>query len=93
MKLKNILFLIGVLILLSSCIHINQRIHNLAIRSSKSKVLKTLGRPFKIQRKGGRTYWTYKFVIEGRHYTRNVILEDGMLYKKEPLKPYSLKKF
>ncbi|MDE0091870.1 MAG: hypothetical protein OXN83_01125, partial [Oligoflexia bacterium] len=63
---------------LQSCAHIDQKIHKLPIRSSKSKILKTLGYPYKINRKSGKDYWTYKFIIEGRHYTRDLIIKDGI---------------
>lgn len=86
-------FLIGLLFFLGACAHLDQRIHNLPLKSSRSKVLKTLGRPHVVQRKEGYDYWTYKFEIEGRHYTRTIVIRDGMLYKKERLKPYSLKSF
>ena len=78
---------------LQACVHINQKIHDLPIRSSKSKVLKTLGYPYKISRKDGKDYWTYKFIIEGKHYTRDVIIKDGILYRKSKLKPFSLRNF
>ena len=89
---KNILFS-ALFIYLSSCAHISQKIHSLPIRSNKSAILKTLGQPFKIQRQDGLDRWVYKFVIDGRHYTRALIIKEGMLYKKEKLKPYSLKSF
>ena len=78
---------------LPACIHINKKIEKLPIRSTKSKILKTLGDPYKIDRKLGRDYWTYKFIIDGRHYTRDIILKDGILYRKSKLKPFSLKNF
>ena len=78
---------------LQACTHINQKIHNLPIRASKSKILKTLGYPYKINRKHGKDYWTYKFVIDGRHYTRDIIIKDSLLYRKSKLQPFSLKNF
>ena len=93
MNLKKLLLICVSLNYLSACMHISQRIHNLPTRSSKSKILKTLGQPFKIQRKDGKDYWIYKFIIDGRHYTQSVIIKDGMLYRKDRLKPYSLKSF
>ena len=78
---------------LQACVHINQKIHSLPIRSSKSKVLKTLGYPYKINRKFGKDYWTYKFIIDGKHWTRDIIIKDGILYRKSKLKPFSLKNF
>ena len=82
-------FLIG----LQACAHINQRIYKLPIRSSKAKILKTLGQPYKIDRKYGKDYWTYKLIIDGRHYTRDLIIKDGILYRKSKLKPFSLRNF
>ena len=76
-----------------SCVHINTKIEKLPIRATKSKILKTLGDPYKIDRKLGRDYWTYKFIIEGKHYTRDIIIKDGILYRKSKLKPFSLKNF
>ena len=93
MKLKKLFLIALCLGVLSACVHISDTIHDMPIRSSKSKILKTLGQPFKIQRKGGRDYWIYKFVIDGRHYTQALIIKDGMLYRKGKLKPYSLKSF
>ena len=81
------------LINLQACSHLNQEILDLPIRSSKAKVLKTLGQPYKINRKFGKDYWTYRFIIEGRHYTRDLIIKDGILYRKTKLKPFSLKNF
>ena len=93
MNLKKLLLLFIFLAYLSSCFHMSQKIHELPIRTKKLKILKTLGHPFKIQRKEGMDYWIYKFVIDGRHYTQSVIIKDGMLLKKGKLKPYSLKRF
>ena len=93
MYLKKLFFVYISLSFLSACAHISQRIHKLPVKASKPKVLKTLGQPVKIQRQDGKDYWTYKFVIEGRHYTQVLIFKEGMLYKKERLKPYSLKSF
>ena len=92
MLLKRLIFLMS-LVCFSSCFHISQKIHKLPLRASKSKILKSLGQPMKIQRKDGKDYWTYKFVIEGRHYTQTLILKESMLYKKGRLKPFSLKSF
>lgn len=80
-------------ICLSSCTHISQKIHQLPVRVSKSFVLKKLGKPFKVQRKNGQDRWIYKYIIEGRHYTQVVIFKDGKYYKKERMKPYSLRAF
>ena len=93
MNLKKLLLICMGLNYLSACLHIDQKIHNLPIRSSKSKILKTLGQPFKVQRKEGKDHWIYKFVIDGKHYTKALIIKEGMLYKKDRLKPYSLKSF
>ena len=81
------------LINLQACSHLNQEILDLPIRSSKAKILKTLGQPYKINRKLGKDYWTYRFIIEGKHYTRDLIIKDGILYRKTKLKPFSLKNF
>lgn len=78
---------------LQACSHLNRKIHKLPIRSSKAKILKTLGQPYKINRKFGKDYWTYKFIIDGRHYTRDLVIKDGILYRKTILKPFSLKNF
>lgn len=91
--MKNFFLLIIFLSQLSSCFHIGQKIHSLPIRSSKSQILKTLGQPFKIQRKDGVDYWIYKFVIDGRHYTQALIIKEGMLYQRGKVKPFSLKSF
>ena len=91
--LQKIVFISILLINLQACVHINQKIQKLPIRSSKSKILKTLGDPYKISRKYGKDYWTYKFIIEGRHYTRDLIIKDGILYRKSKLKPFFLKNF
>ena len=93
MSLKNLFLFFICLIFLTACFHIDRKIRDLPIKSSKSKILKVLGQPFKIQRKEGNDYWMYKLVIDGRHYTRVLIFKEGMLYKKEKLKPYSLKSF
>ena len=93
MNLRKILLLFSFLSHLNACVHISQKIHGLPIRASKSKIFKILGHPFNIQRKDGVDYWIYKFVIDGRHYTQSLIIKEGMLYKKEQLKPYSLKSF
>ena len=78
---------------LQACVHINSKIESLPIRASKSQIFQTLGQPFKVERIGGKDHWIYKFIINGRHYTRAVIIKDGMLYKKGNFKPYSLKTF
>ena len=91
--LQKTVFIFTLLISLQACSHINQKIHNLPIRSSKSKILKKLGEPYTINRKLGKDYWTYKFIIDGRHYTRDIIIKDGILYRKSKLKPFSLKNF
>ena len=93
MSLQKVFLIFFCLSGLSACIHVSEKIHEMPIRSSKSSILKTLGQPFKIQRKDGRDYWVYKFIIDGRHYTQALILKDGMLYRKGNLKPYSLKSF
>lgn len=93
MNLKKLLLLFICLSCLNSCFHMSQKIHKLPLKTKKSRILKTLGQPFKIQRKEGKDYWIYKFVIDGRHYTQAVIIKEGMLYKKEKLTPYSLKSF
>lgn len=90
--LKRIFFIVA-FIFLNACANLNQKIHNLPMKVGRSKVLKTLGRPVKIERRGGHDHWVYKFVIDGRHYTRTVIMREGLLYKKGQLKPYSLKSF
>lgn len=91
MNLKKILLLFICLNCLSACFHIHKKIHNLPLKAKKSEILKTLGQPFKIQRKEGKDHWIYKFVIDGRHYTQAVIISDGTLYRKGKLKPYSLR--
>ncbi|MCZ0933372.1 MAG: hypothetical protein OXJ52_09515 [Oligoflexia bacterium] len=91
--LQKIAFIFVLFISLQACAHINQKIHSLPVRSSKSKILKRLGYPHKINRKFGKDYWTYKFIIDGRHYTRDLIIKDGILYRKSKLKPFSLKNF
>ena len=78
-----------VLTALISC-HTNTKIENLPIRATKSVILKRLGKPYKITWKDGKAYWTYKLVIEGRHYTRDLILKDGVLYKSSGFKPFPL---
>ena len=91
--LQKIVFIFVLFISLQACTHLNHEIQKLPIRSSKSKILKTLGYPYKINRKYGKDYWTYKFIIDGRHYTRDLIIKDGILYRKSKLKPFSLKNF
>ena len=81
------------LLFLQACSHLDQEIIDLPIRSSKAKILKTLGQPYKINRKLGKDYWSYRVIIEGRHYTRVLIIKDGILYRKTKLKPFSLKNF
>ena len=93
MNAKKIIFLVIFFSFLSACFHINNKIYKLPFRATKTQIIKQLGEPFKIQRKNGQDHWTYKFVIDGRHYTRTLIIKEGMLYKKENLKPYSLKSF
>ena len=93
MNQKKLFFLFFCALSLNYCAHINDRINDLPVRSSKSKIIKTLGRPLKIKRKDGNDYWVYKFVIEGRHYTRTIIIKDNMLFRKTSLKPFSLKSF
>lgn len=78
---------------LSSCLHISKRIKNLPYQAKKTHILQKLGKPFKIQRKEGKDYWIYKFVIEGKHYTQPVIIDNGLLYKVGKLKPYPLRDF
>ena len=93
MNQKKLFFLFFCALSLSHCAHINDKINDLPIRSSKSKIIKSLGQPIKIKRKDGHDYWIYKFVVEGRHWTRAVIIKDNMLFRKGQLKPYSLKSF
>ena len=92
-SLNKKLFLCFYLICLSGCLHINDKIEYLPIKSTKIKIIKKLGQPMKIQRIDGMDYWTYKVVIEERHYTRTIIIKEGVLYKKGRLKPYPLKSF
>ncbi|MCY4321382.1 MAG: hypothetical protein OXC37_03125 [Bdellovibrionaceae bacterium] len=87
------IFLFAYLFFLQACIHINEKIQNLPIRSSKSKILKTLGEPYGISRKSDKDYWTYRFIIEGKHYQRDVIIKDGLLYGKTKIRPFFLKEF
>ena len=91
--LQKIAITFILLLFLQACSHFNQEIIDLPIRSSKAKILKTLGQPYKINRKFGKDYWTYRVIIEGRHYTRDLIIKDGILYRKTKLKPFSLKNF
>ncbi len=86
------IFFISFCLFLSAC-HTHSVIRDLPHRATKSKILKVLGQPFKIKRKDGNDHWIYKMVIDGRHYTRTLVIKQGRLYKKGPLKPFSLKKF
>ena len=70
---------------LSACIHTNQKIHNLKIKSSKAKILKILSKPMKIRRKEGKDYWFYKFDIDDQAYTRVLVFKKGKLYSKGKL--------
>ena len=78
---------------LTACSHMNERIDNLPFRATKIQINKKLGQPFKIKRLNGMDHWIYKFVIEGRHYTRAVVIKDGILYGTGKIKPHSLKPF
>ena len=69
----------------------NEKIDNLPYRATKIQINKLLGKPFKIRRIDGMDHWVYKFVIDGRHYTRTVIIRGGILYKTEGLKAHNLK--
>ena len=91
MRLVKILLTAVAALCLSACLHISEKIEELPLRAEKSQILKRLGKPFKIKRKGGKDYWIYRFVIEGRHYTQAIVLKDGQLNEKKGLKPYSLK--
>ena len=91
--MSNKVLVLLFVVFLSSCFHISDKIHRLPIRSSKIQILKKLGQPVKIQRRAGYDHWTYKFTIDGRHYTRTLIIKKGMLYRKGKLNPYSLKSF
>ena len=79
--------------LLGACAHTNEKISDLPIRASKERILKTLGQPMDIKRVKGADHWIYKIVIDGRHYTRALIIKDSMLRGKGRLEPYSLKRF
>ena len=88
MPYLKILLLIALLGWLPSCTHLNTKINKLPFHTDKSKVLYKLGSPFKIHRKKGLDYWTYKLKINGRQYTRDLIFKEGHSIKKGKLKPY-----
>ena len=81
------------LLLTSACFHTNQKIDRLPIRATKSDILKRLGKPYEIKWRDGKAYWTYKFTVEGRHYTRDIIIKEGALYKKSGFKPFPMTDF
>lgn len=81
------------LLTFTSCYTLNQKLDNLRVQSSKSKVIVKLGEPYKITRKNGKDHWSYRIVIEGRHYTRDVIFKDGKLYRVSDYVPYPITQF
>ena len=87
------LLLLCLLLIFGGACHTNSKIERLPVRASKSLILKNLGEPYKIKWKDGKAYWTYKFIIEGRHYTRDLILKDGVLYKTSGFKPFRMRNF
>ncbi len=93
MSLKKVFLLFFCLVFITSCLHVTHKIQDLPPKATKTYILKILGKPFKIQRKEGRDYWVYKFIIDGRHYTQTVIISDGTLYKKGKIKPYPIRPF
>ena len=84
-------FIILIFCYLTGCTHINEKIDNLPYRATKIKINKMLGKPYQIRRIDGMDYWVYKFTIEGKHYTRTIVMRKGILYKTGKLKPHTLK--
>ncbi|MBC6414993.1 MAG: hypothetical protein GDA46_01180 [Bdellovibrionales bacterium] len=81
------------LLFLFGCVSLNSKLENLSYKDSKSKVLVTLGQPYKITRKKGKDHWSYRVIIEGRHYTRDVIFKEGKVYRVSGYVPYPITKF
>ena len=79
--------------LLLSCNNLDRKLDKLPIQATKSKVLVRLGDPYKITRKNGKDHWSYRVIIQGRHYTRDVIFKDGKLYRVSGYVPFPLTKF
>ena len=92
-QLLSFLLFSALFFCLSSCATLSDQIDDLSPRDRKSKVLKILGPPFKIDREDGEDHWIYKFVEDGRHYTKAVVFKDNMLLRTERRKPYPLKRF
>ena len=91
--LKKHLFFPLFLWLLLSCSSLDRKLNKLPPQATKSKVLVQLGDPYKIIRKQGKDHWSYRIIIEGRHYTRDVIFKDGKLYRISGYVPYPMIKF
>ena len=91
--LKKYLFFPLFLWLLLSCSSLDRKLDQLPLQAAKSKVLVQLGDPYKITRRQGKDHWSYRIIIEGRHYTRDVIFKDGKLYRVSGYVPYSIIKF
>ena len=90
--MKRQLTLLGCVFILG-CANLDRKLDALPIQASKSKVLVILGKPYKITRKNGKDHWSYRLVIQGRHYTRDVIFKAGKLYRVSGYVPYAVINF
>ena len=93
MNLKKQLLFILFVCFLSACSSLDRKMDHLPLQATKSRVLVTLGDPYKITRKNGKDHWTYRLIIQGRHYTRDVIFKEGKLYRVSGYVPFPLTKF
>lgn len=91
--MKKLLIFIFLFFLLGACAGLDQKLDRLPVQATKSKVLVQLGEPYKITRRGGKDHWSYRIIIQGRHYTRDVIFKDGKLYRVSGYVPLPLTKF
>ena len=65
-----------------SCSHLSEKIREIPIYSTKSRVLDKLGTPFQVTRKTGLDYWLYKIKKQKKTYLKPLIFRKGYLVKK-----------
>ena len=73
---------------LAQCLHISRRINYLPLEKTKTETLSIIGRPYNVYRKNNADHWVYKFRINDKIYTKNVVFKSGKVVRKGKLKRY-----
>ena len=75
-------------LIILGCQHLDEKIIQIPLYSSKSDVLDRLGPPFQIKRKSGLDYWIYKIKNNKKNYIKTLIFAKNHLVKKGKKQTY-----